>query len=264
MPEVLRGNLAQLPLTEVLKLLVSGGQSGRLDVRDGTTKGEIYLCEGRIVHAVAGPWMGEGALRALLGWPRGDFDFVPDMPSPEETVQAPSEQLLREAAQRMQDWKEIKKVVPSSEAIFRLSAGGGDGAVSLQPEEWRVLARVNGATSVAQIASLLNQDELEVAKVLFKLSKAGLLEAGEKPQGPTKATINGAFFSKLKDQFVDIMGPLGPTIIDEAVEGLGETRESFPRDKAAALVERLSAEIRAEDNRAQFQRSMLELLRKLP
>jgi DNA-binding MarR family transcriptional regulator len=198
-----------------------------------------------------------------MGWPRGDFDFFPNVGAAEETIKTPTEQLLKEAAQRAEEWKQMRSVISSTEAVFRLSPGGMVSAISLQPEEWHVLAHVNGATSIAEIATQLGEDELAVAKILSRLAKAGLLEAGEKPKGRPTATIGAEFFSKLNDEFVEIMGPLGPTIIDETIAALGETRESFPREKVAALVERMSADISAEPKRVQFQQIMLDVLKKV-
>jgi hypothetical protein len=263
MPEVLRGNLAQLSLLEILKLLSSEGQSGRLDLSDGATSGEIFLQDGNLVHAVTGAHMGEGAIYTLMGWLQGDFSFVPDVTAPEDSVTTATEQLLLEGARRVEEWGDIKKVIPSTDVVFKLSPTGSSGAVSLEPEEWQVLALVNGARNVAEIAHNLGQDEFTVAKGLYGLVTAGLLEVGEKPQAPPKATINGGFFARLNSEFTDVMGPLGPVIIDDEISGLGETRESFPRDKVAELVERVSAEIEDGDKRARFQQIMLDMLRSL-
>jgi hypothetical protein len=79
MPEVLSGNLAQLPLLEILKLLSSEGQTGRLDLSDGANTGEIYLGDGSLAHAVTGAQIGETAVYTLMGWLQGDFSFVPDV-----------------------------------------------------------------------------------------------------------------------------------------------------------------------------------------
>ncbi|MFN2112691.1 MAG: DUF4388 domain-containing protein, partial [Anaerolineales bacterium] len=59
MAEVLRGNLAQLSLLDILRMLSSGSRTGRLDVRQGAKTGEVYLQRGIIVHAVTGAQMGE-------------------------------------------------------------------------------------------------------------------------------------------------------------------------------------------------------------
>lgn len=263
MPEVLSGNLAQLPLLEILKLLSSEGQTGRLNLSDGPNTGEIYLGDGSLAHAVTGAQIGETAVYTLMGWLQGDFSFVPDIAAPEDSVTTATEQLLLEGARRVKEWGDIKKVIPATDVVFRLSPTTSAGAVTLEPEEWQVLARVNGARNVAEMAQDMGQDEFTVAKVLYGLASAGLLEVGEKPEAPPRPTINGGFFDRLNSEFVDVMGPLGSVMIDEVVAALDETRESFPREKVAELVEQVSAEISDEAKQARFQEIMLEMLRSL-
>jgi hypothetical protein len=248
---------------DILKLLSSGGQTGRLDLSDGANTGEIYLRDGNLVHAVTGAQMGEAAFYTLMGWLQGDFNFVPNVAAPEDSVTTATEQLLLEGARQVEEWGDIKKVIPSTDVVFKLSPTGSAGAVSLQPDEWQVLAQVNGTRSVAKIATNLGRDEFTVAKVLYGLATAGLLEVGEKPEAPPRPTINGGFFARLNDEFTEVMGPLGPVIIDDEIAALAETRESFPRDKVAELVERVSTEIGDEDKRVRFQQIMLEMLRSL-
>ena len=59
------------------------------------------------------------------------------------------------------------------------------------------------------------------------------------------------------------MGPLASVLIDESVDALGETRDAFPRDKMAELVEQISKDIKDETKRSGFQQIMLEMLRSL-
>lgn len=83
------------------------------------------------------------------------------------------------------------------------------------------------------------------------------------PEEPPTPTINGDFFSRLNGEFTEVMGPLGRMIIDDEIAALGEARESFPRDRLAELVERVSAKIEGQDKRARFQQIMLDVLRGL-
>ncbi len=261
--EVLSGNLRTLPLLDILNMLSSSLRTGRLDLRSGAKTGEVYLRDGTLVHAVTGAQMGEAAIYTLMGWLQGDFNFVSDVEPPEKSVTKETEKLLREGIEQTEEWKEIKKVIPSTDVVFRLSSTGTVGAINLQPEEWHILAQVNGAQSVAEIAEALGRDEFSVAKVLYGFAKNALLEVGERPKAAPKPTINGAFFERLSGEFVELMGPLGPVIIDEVVAALSESRESFPHDKVAELVERVSAEIGEEEKRSRFQQIMLEMLRSL-
>jgi hypothetical protein len=263
MPDVLKGSLEQLPLPAVLSLLATGGQTGRLDIRDGAKKGVVHLRQGQLIHAVEGPNMGVTALNALTGWPRGDFDFVPGAPCPEESIKAPTDELLTEASRRADQWKQIRPMIPDTAAVFKFSQDSMANAISLEPDDWRVLAQVNGTLSLVEIASMLSEDQLDVAVVLAKLAEAGVLEAVKNQQPAAGPAIASGFWSRLNDELVEIMGPMAPLIIDEAVAALGETKSTLPRAKVGALIERISSEIDSADKRARFQQLMLGLLREL-
>ena len=263
MPDVLKGSLEQLPLPAVLGLLVAGGQTGRLDIRDGVKKEVVHLRQGQLIHAVEGPNMGVTALNALTGWPRGDFDFVAGAPCPEESIKTPTDGLLKDTSRRAEQWKHIRPMISDSAAVFKFSQDGMVNSISLEPEDWRVLAQVNGTLGLAAIANMLSEDELAVGVVLAKLARAGLLEAVQNPQPVAGPAIAGSFLSRLNDELVEIIGPMAPMIIEEAVAALGETKTTLPRAKVAALIERIGAEIDSADKRARFQQLMLGMLKQL-
>jgi hypothetical protein len=263
MSDVFRGNLIQIPLLDILRLLSLRGQTGRLELENGSHHGEIYLIDGHLVHAVIDAQVGDAAIYTLMDWLQGDFNFVPDAAAPEESLTSNTEQLLLEGARRVKEWEDIKKVIPSTNVVFKLSTSGSPGEINLQPNEWQVLTQVNGARSVAEIAQEMGGDEFTVAKVLYGLTSAGLLIEGEKPATLPVATVNGSFFTILNDEVIEILGPLGPMVIQEMVDDLDETLESFPRDKVADLVERVSTEIDDEDKQLHFQQIMLDILKNL-
>ncbi len=261
MAEVLKGNLEQLPLIDVLKMLSSSDRTGKLSLSQGRIRGEIYLHQGSLVHAATGAQMGERAVYTMMGWMDGGFSFTPDVDAPEESVELATEQILLEAARKNEEWRDIKKMIPTSDIIFKLSPTGSPETVSLEPTEWQVLAQVNGKRSIEDLSRILGRNEFEIAKILYSLTKAGLLEVGEEKEKPTAETVSGEFFETLLDEFTDILGPLGPVIIEDEIKSLGEQRDQFPRHKAAKLVERLSEEIEEDKKRAHFQKVILETLK---
>jgi len=260
MSEALRGDLKQLSLPNVLQLLKSGSQSGKLDLSDGTNTGEIFIQNGDIIHAVAGAQIGEDAFYSMLTWLQGDFNFVSGVEAPERSVSTSTELLLLEASRRVQGWEEIKSVIPSMQVVFNLAAGT-TGAINLEPDEWKVLAQVNGVRTVVDIAEALGWDDFQTAKVISRLVKTGLLDIEEQSKSPPVTAINSDFFDRLNDEFIEVIGPVGPVIIDEKIASLNETRASFPRNKVADLVEQVSTEIEDVDQRMHFQQIMLDLLR---
>jgi hypothetical protein len=261
MVEVLKGNLAQLSLLDILKMLSSGNRSGRLDMHQGSKSGEIYLQHGSLVHAVTGAQIGEKGVYTLLGWLEGDFSFTPDIEAPEQSVSLPTEQILLEAARQAEQWEDIKEVISSTEAVFNISPSGSTNTVSLKPIEWQILAQVNGQRSVIEIAEILELHEFEVAKIIFSLTTAGLLHELKDAKSMYREVVDDLFFDQLTSIFTEVIGPIGPVIIDDEIRLLGEDRAAFPQDKAAELVERISLEIADSAKRAQFQKQMVAVLR---
>ena len=263
MAEVFRGNLAQLSLLDILRMLTLGNRSGRLDIRQGGKSGEIYLDGGRIVHAVTGTQMGEKGVYSLMGWLEGDFSFTPDVPAPENSIEATTEQLLLEASRQAEQWEDIKDVLSSTEAVFNISPSGSTNTVSLKPIEWQVLAQVNGERSVVEIGEILGLPEFEVARIIYSLTSAGLLHEVQEARASFREAVDSAFLDQLTQVFTDVMGPIGPVIIEDEIKLLGEDPGAFPREKVAELVERISLEISDSAKRAQFQKDMVTIIKDL-
>jgi len=261
MAEVLRGNLAQLSLLDILRMLSTGNRSGRLDIRQGSKSGEIYLERGNIVHAVTGTQIGEKGMYTLLGWLEGDFSFSPDVPSPEESIDTTTEQLMLEAGRQAEQWEDIKDVISSTDAVFNISPSGSTNTVSLKPIEWQVLAQINGERSVIEIGEILELHEFEVARLIYSLTTAGLLHEASDARSAFREIVDEEFFVQLNEFFTDVMGPIGPVIIEDEIKLLGEDHAAFPKGKAAELVERISLEISESEKRAEFQKNMVKVLR---
>jgi len=261
MAEGLRGNLRQLPLLDIIKMLSSGKRTGRLDINQVGKTGEIYLERGNIAHAVTGTQIGEKGVYTLMGWLEGDFTFTPDIVAPEKSIDVATEQLLLEAARQAEQWEDIKEVISSTEAVFNISPSGSTSTVSLKPLEWQVLAQVDGQRSVIEIGEILGLHEFEVAKIVYSLTTAGLLHEVTDAKVTFQDILDEAFFEKLSEFFTEVMGPIGPVIIEDEIRLLGEEQRAFPKNKAAELVERISLEISDNAKRTQFQKQMVVVLK---
>jgi predicted regulator of Ras-like GTPase activity (Roadblock/LC7/MglB family) len=96
-----------------------------------------------------------------------------------------------------------------------------------------------------------------------------LSPAGTKAKAPDRAkvspelTVDGTFFAQMEHELTRVMGPVATLVIDDEVAALGADRDSFPRDRMAELVEKVSSEITDEGKRDSFQRTMLTVIRTL-
>src|SRR4029434_9646785 len=81
-----QGSLAELHLPDIIQLVSVSGKTGVFHLVDGPLKGQIYLHEGRIVHATLDDVSGEEAVYALAIWNQGDFKFEPAAPTEVRTI----------------------------------------------------------------------------------------------------------------------------------------------------------------------------------
>lgn len=266
MAEGVSGSLAQIPLADLLKMLAAGGQTGRLRLTSGLDAGDVYLQRGAIVHAEADGVWGEGAFARIITWPNGNFRFEPGMTAPDETIDKPLDQLFAESERVVSEREAIRRVIPSPDALPRLVRELPAPEVTIQPADWRVLALLDGRTSIAAIGRELGLDDVTLVKQMYRLKTGGLIEL-EMPQQraaqPQRVLAGPAFFHALTVAVADAIGPLAEVIVDDCVEAMGFTRNTFPRDGVATLAERIAAEIRDDQQRLRFQQTMLGMLRQM-
>lgn len=263
MAEGLTGSLSQLPLVDLLKMLAAGGQSGRLELTAGLDQGDLFLVQGELVHAECEMRTGETAFARLVAWPNGQFRFEPHAQPPARTIEKPLDRLLADSARVASEREAVRRVVPNMEAVPHLAKKAPAPTITIVAADWEILASIDGVVSAADLARERGVEDIEMAKTLYRLKLAGLVElAAVQAAAPQQRALAGAgFFQALTAAVAAAMGPLAEIIIDDAVEDLGFTRATFPRDAVAAVAERISAEIREPDKRVRFQQTMLQMLR---
>src|ERR1035438_8403630 len=72
-PSGFRGVMQRVGLEEVLQVECLAGKSSLLVVSTGNRRGQIYICNGEIIHAQSGQLQGEMALYGLLALTGGEF-----------------------------------------------------------------------------------------------------------------------------------------------------------------------------------------------
>lgn len=92
----------QVGLQDVLQMECLSRKSSILSVSTGSRRGQIYVCDGQIIHAESGRLQGEMALYGLLGLSGGEFSLQPYVEPPRRSISGQYEFLLMEAA-RLRD-----------------------------------------------------------------------------------------------------------------------------------------------------------------
>ena len=257
MPEIFLGDLSQVKLFDILKPLLMGKKTGKLSFK-GKENGEMFLEIGNIVHAKTPNSSGEYGFFAIMGWKMGRITFEPDELPPERTIPIPSEQLLLNWSSKKMEWERIREIIPSNNAIFRLSLQRDGENKHISADQWNVLALSNGVRNVSEVARALNLDEFKVIKAIYLLVQAGLMEQVGEPKPIKKKLVRENFFSLIENELRKVMGAVSPFVVDDKLVEFGENKDSFPQDKLLSFVEALGEEIPQDNKRKEFKRAVLE------
>ena len=137
-----QGSLAELHLPDIIQLISVSGKTGVFHLTDGRQRGEIYLNEGKIVHAQLEDANGEEAVYALAIWRQGEFRFDPGGPTDRLTITKSNTNLLMEAARRLDEWRVLSKKIPSIDYIPELQVRESrHEQITLNPQEWLLVTR---------------------------------------------------------------------------------------------------------------------------
>jgi hypothetical protein len=239
-----QGSLAELHLPDIIQLVSVSGKTGVFHLSDAARRGDIWLHEGRIVHAETEDLTGEEAVYALAIWRSGEFRFEAAVGAPRQTIQKSNTNLLMEAARRLDEWHVLSKKIPSVELVPEfVILENREGQINLNTMEWLLLSKIDGQRSVRQIAGAAGMGVFDAAKLLYglvatnliRLREKGAAPVTERPQPhPTAASFPVAprpapepvpatpapppaltRLARLRDECVALLGPVGETVVQK-------------------------------------------------
>lgn len=111
-----RGDLAQIPLPDLLQLLSMGKKTGTLTVTTNGGAGELHLADGEVVDAMYRRAEGLKAVVRLLGEPDGAFHFSPDATPGLRRIFAPISTILMEGTRQVDEVKRQREALGLSPA----------------------------------------------------------------------------------------------------------------------------------------------------
>jgi hypothetical protein len=168
--------ITQQALTRALQIKESEGPNGR-------RLGGILVDEGYITDAVLETFVQEqiqDTIFDLMRWDEGEFDFelLPEVVDEDIGLSLSIENIVMEGARRLEEWNRIKKKIPSMDIVFKMATAPGEGTfeISLKPIEWNLLLLVDSTRSVGELAVATGRTDFEVARIVYGLFSAGLLE----------------------------------------------------------------------------------------
>jgi len=233
------------PRTVVAALLRTGAVTER-DVaraREATSRGEAAPGIGDALVSIGAVTADEVERQAraqiddvvfeLMSWRDGAFSFdegEPGAAPAEVTVRVPVDSLLMEGARRIDEWSRMADRVPHLGVVPALAAGGGgDQAVlDLQPEEWELLAVVDGVSDLRALAASLAASEFEVARTAYALAAVGVIDVVPRE----RAARTGALL--VADATPDVERAASALAEGRYEEALGWGRQGIAVDEGSA------------------------------
>jgi hypothetical protein len=190
---ILSGNLRDLHMPDLIRLIVSGQHSGTLTITDGAETYSLSFEGGQPVRASylrrgerpASPLTCDQVLEGmceLFRWQEGGFAFNQRLEPSDWCVplECSAEELILRGCRKVDTWDIIQRLVPSADTIFELgSAYERLEHLPLIAEEQRVAAAVDGIKNVTTIARDVDLTLFETSRVLYCLAAIGLLRTAD-------------------------------------------------------------------------------------
>ncbi|MCR9160250.1 MAG: DUF4388 domain-containing protein [Nannocystaceae bacterium] len=142
----------------------------------------------------------EGIFFRALMVDHGSFVFTtPDARAPSSalSLHIPVRPLLMHGIQRLDEMELYRDVIPNDDVI--LEPRPGKDPTALDPEAQRVLAMLDGSTSLGSISSANDLGEYEITRIAYNLVKARYARVGR------RSGVDDAVLDKLVDAFAQIL-----------------------------------------------------------
>jgi hypothetical protein len=239
-----QGSLAELHLPDIIQLISVSGKTGVFHLTDRALRGQIYLHDGKIVHAQIEDVSGEEAVYALAIWSQGEFRFEPGVATEVRTISKSNTNLLMEAARRLDEWRVLVKKIPATEMVPEFVVQDNrEGQISLNTGEWLILSKIDGQRSIKGIATASGLSVFDTSKILYSLIVSGLIrlrEAATAPAGAAARSPAGVPAGAPRPAGSDVLGRLNRVrdVCNSTLGAVGESVVNKHYQKARGDIEK--------------------------
>lgn len=173
MQVILQGSVRHFPAAELLRFLTRRGQNGTLDLENQGRRTRILFENDAIrwAESSAIPDAVDAVLDALE-WTGGTFTLLDSvaLPANATPLSLTLEALEEEAQKRAQRYRD--------DTLFRVVESPAQQKVSLTGDQFKILFRVSGGRTLAELVADLGTEKEKLIEQLQKLEELGLVESG--------------------------------------------------------------------------------------
>lgn len=180
----IEGNLAQIPLVDLLQILAVNRKTGRLTVEREDERAEIVLAEGRVVDASMGPVVAEKALWRLLTRREGQFAFVPGAAAATERIERKLEELVLEGLRQADELAALLPALPLPTDVVERTVEPAELPAGLHPVTEEVLRLLDVPRPLGELVDRCRASDLEAMRAVSALLERGFVRRGEGAAAP--------------------------------------------------------------------------------
>jgi DNA-binding response OmpR family regulator len=181
----IEGNLAQIPLVDLLQILSVNRKTGRLALEREGERAEIALRDGRVVDAGVGTVGGEKALFRLLGRREGQFAFAPGPEAGAERIERRLEELVAEGLRQVDEVAALLPALPQPADTVELAVHPSEIPAGLHPVTERVVELLQRPLAFQELLDRCPSSDLEAMRATAALLEHGYARcregAGQEP-----------------------------------------------------------------------------------
>lgn len=183
---MLEGKFGNCQMDEVLQTIVQGRGTGRLTIEGtsvfgGRVQATYFIEDSHIVHAETSPGTTYRSLIDLFCLREGSFTFAGGDTSPVRDQSAPISDVTLRVTAALDEWNSMRQQISSVDAVFALRGNAATEILTLSGEQWQIMARLDGKTSVRDIANITGKGIVAILKVVLGFVETGLVSESQAP-----------------------------------------------------------------------------------
>lgn len=174
----------------------------------------------------------------LMRWPDGAFSFVVDEPNPEDIgLRLDADEVVTEVRRRLEAWSGAAESVPSPSCVPAMPLSP-PASLEISPDEWTLLALVDGHRTAADIVALAGRGEYAVVTALAGLVARGLLVISDSSLNGHAGALHAAHAALARLEGVAMPEQARPVVAQVGVPGVPnqEPRSPQPAPVGSAVV----------------------------
>lgn len=233
----------------VLKPLIFEGKSGLLEIihkYDNAAK--VYLKEGIVEQVETKTLSGKKAASTCIQWVSITTSFQEGVQSrytPDSEID--TNYLLSFLEKTSKNIKVINEKIPDADVIFKIDSSKLQSAKKLGADDLKMAMLFDGRRTVAQVVAMSDFSELAVLTRVCRLLLSGVAqEAVVKDIMPENE--RSSFFDGLNKTLLDLIGPAGGVLIEDAFDSTGLRLEMLAHEDIPRLLSAIGELLDPEEN----------------